>query len=674
MSVGISFGSATSGDGFDVSTTVASVVANMQLVENPWTSQLTSLTAENTALTDIGTDLSSLSSALSSLTDYQGVMAEKEGSSSDQSIISLSSAAATATAGTHTVYVNQIAQTSSDYSDSITSSDTLSGALTIQVGSGAATVVPVGSGDTLSSYAAAINAADVGVTASVISDTSGTRLSLVSQTSGADGQITITQGGSVSESTATTTTASATLSSTTAGATNTFTLGSSSDLLSGTLSYSLSSGASGSVDLGSTPLSLDDTVTALNKDSGFSGAGLTASVSNDKLVITATDTGTSGVSLSTSSSSLTTTTPAATYGVLTDATTPIATAVTSTATAAATNTFNFPSSSSTVTGTLSYKLSDGTTESYDIGDTGVSLSTLAADLNKDTTFNQTNGLTASVSGNQLVITASNTDTAGVTIDTTASSMTSTLGINTGTTAQNAELSVDGISIDSASNTVSTAIPGVTFQILSADKNTPVTVEIVNNNTAVESAFETFVSDYNTVLGDITTQEGTDASGNAEPLYGNTLIAQIQSSLSQALTSGSSSGSINNLYQLGISVTSSGKLSLDVSTLDSTLNTNYSDVVGFLQNTGSFGKDLASTLSNMSSTNTTGSIYLELASNTSLETTLHDEITTENATIATESSSLTTELNSANETLQAIPEQLKEINELYSAITGYSVTS
>jgi len=44
-SVGLNFGSATSGAGFDVATTVASIVANLKTVENPWNTQLTALKA-----------------------------------------------------------------------------------------------------------------------------------------------------------------------------------------------------------------------------------------------------------------------------------------------------------------------------------------------------------------------------------------------------------------------------------------------------------------------------------------------------------------------------------------------------------------------------------------------------------------------------------------------------
>ena len=76
-SVGISFGSPTSGQGFDVSTTVSAIVANLQAVETPWKNQLTTLQSQDTALTSIGTDLSSLSTALNALNAFDGVFRRK---------------------------------------------------------------------------------------------------------------------------------------------------------------------------------------------------------------------------------------------------------------------------------------------------------------------------------------------------------------------------------------------------------------------------------------------------------------------------------------------------------------------------------------------------------------------------------------------------------------------
>ncbi len=219
--------------------------------------------------------------------------------------------------------------------------------------------------------------------------------------------------------------------------------------------------------------------------------------------------------------------------------------------------------------------------------------------------------------------------------------------------------------------MSGAIPGVTFQLLSASVGTPVQVVITNDNSAIESAFSSLVTAYNAVVKDVNTQEGKDSSGNAEPLYGSPTLALIQSQLSQALLGGTASGAISSVTQLGISVNNDGTLTLDTDTLDSALNNNFSDVTGFLQNSGSFGQNFASTLNSLGTQAPDGTVYLAQQQNSAQETSLNASITNQNALIAAQKTTLTAELNTANEILQSIPSQLNEVNEMYSAITGYN---
>jgi flagellar hook-associated protein 2 len=206
--VGLSFGSPTSGAGFDVSATVAQIVGNLQNVETPWKTQLTKLESQDTAISSLGSLMSSLSNDMSALTDFQGVMALKLGQSSDTNVLELTAATSSATSGTHTVVVNSVAQTSSGYLAEVTNfSATLSGSITLQAGGGttetfvigtqpdsgaAGNTVYTGSGaDTLSDLASAINSSGVGVTANVESDSTGSWLSLTSGISGAGGNITV---------------------------------------------------------------------------------------------------------------------------------------------------------------------------------------------------------------------------------------------------------------------------------------------------------------------------------------------------------------------------------------------------------------------------------------------------------------------------------------------------
>lgn len=191
--VGLNFGSATSGQGFDVPATVTSIVTNLQKVEQPWKDQLDSLQSQDTALSNLGTSLSTLSTDLSQLTDFTGTLAQKTGSSSDTGVLQLNSASSSAVAGSHTVAVTALAQTSSGYLTPVSSaSEPLSGAIDITVGSGIKHTITLGSSNgTLSGLAAAINQAGIGVNASVLTDSNGSRLSLVSGKSGAGGSLAV---------------------------------------------------------------------------------------------------------------------------------------------------------------------------------------------------------------------------------------------------------------------------------------------------------------------------------------------------------------------------------------------------------------------------------------------------------------------------------------------------
>jgi flagellar hook-associated protein 2 len=219
--------------------------------------------------------------------------------------------------------------------------------------------------------------------------------------------------------------------------------------------------------------------------------------------------------------------------------------------------------------------------------------------------------------------------------------------------------------------VSDAIPGVTFQLLGAAPGTPIQVEITNDNTDIGTAMSKFVTAYNAVINDINGQEKDDSSGNAEPLFGNPTLALIQSQIAGSLFGGAASGAISNITQLGIGLNDDGTLTLDADTLNSALNSNFSDMTGFLQNSGSFGQTLASSLNNLGTQAPNGAVYLAQQQNTAQEAALKTSISNEDTLLTAQKVQLTDELNTANQVLQSIPSQLNQVNEMYSAITGYN---
>jgi flagellar hook-associated protein 2 len=179
-----------------------------------------------------------------------------------------------------------------------------------------------------------------------------------------------------------------------------------------------------------------------------------------------------------------------------------------------------------------------------------------------------------------------------------------------------------------------------------------------------------VTAYNAVVKDINAQEGNDANGNPQPLYGSPALSQIQSALSGALLGGDASGSISSITQLGISINSDGILSMNTDTLQDVLTNHFADVAGYLQDAGSFGKTFGVALNGLGSPSS-GVISLALKENSSIEANLNQNITKQDALLAAQKISLTAELNAANQILQSIPSRLNEMDQIYSAITGYN---
>ena len=132
------------------------------------------------------------------------------------------------------------------------------------------------------------------------------------------------------------------------------------------------------------------------------------------------------------------------------------------------------------------------------------------------------------------------------------------------------MTIDGVPLTSASNTVANLIPGVTFQLLapsaqeSGNTQEQVQVVIANDNSGVESTVNQFVTDYNSLISAINTQEGHDSSGNAEPLFGSPTLSLLQQELLGSLNTASPNGYVDPVSSAA-DVILSGSITIQVGT-------------------------------------------------------------------------------------------------------------
>ncbi|MBZ4212299.1 MAG: flagellar filament capping protein FliD [Rhodoferax sp.] len=133
------------------------------------------------------------------------------------------------------------------------------------------------------------------------------------------------------------------------------------------------------------------------------------------------------------------------------------------------------------------------------------------------------------------------------------------------TARNALLTVDGVSVSSASNSVAGAIQGVTLN-LTKETTSAVTVAVQRSSSQLSAALSSLVSAYNSA-----NKAMAGASAKGAVLQGNSTVLGIQRQV-RALLGGvqSVSGSYTTLSQLGISFQKDGALALDASKLNTAL--------------------------------------------------------------------------------------------------------
>jgi flagellar hook-associated protein 2 len=206
MGVSLNPSTILSGQGIDVGSVVQQIISEQSGQLAVWQGQQTTFATQDGLLEGEANNLTNLQTAVAALADPTGALTAEAATSSDFGVLT-ATAQNTAIAGTHQIVVSTLATTGTLYTDPIAagadtsflSSGQTSGDIQIQVGgvSGAThdLAITQGSNDTLNTLANYINTASTannwGVTASVVSDASGSRLSLQSQNSGSTGALAI---------------------------------------------------------------------------------------------------------------------------------------------------------------------------------------------------------------------------------------------------------------------------------------------------------------------------------------------------------------------------------------------------------------------------------------------------------------------------------------------------
>lgn len=296
---------------------------------------------------------------------------------------------------------------------------------------------------------------------------------------------------------------------------------------------------------------------------------------------------------------------------------------------------------------------------------------IGSDNSNETFTNTSYGVTASVvsdaQGSRLELTSKTSGANGnLTVTSAATTFTSSVG-------QDAQLTVDGVPVDSASNTVTGALQGVTLS-LGNTGSTQITVE--PNTTGAATALQNFVTDYNDVISSINDQYTLNSSGNEGVLAGDSMLESLQSSLlSMVSTAVTGAGPYTNLQSLGIEMQNDGTLQIDSSTLSNALSSDYSDVQNFFQSTSPQGwGQIANTEMTQLTDPTLGPVAVDINGLTQTNSDLSNQISDFEANMSVVQQQLTTQYDNLDTLLMQYPMQIQEAQAQLGSLPGSTTSS
>lgn len=147
-------------------------------------------------------------------------------------------------------------------------------------------------------------------------------------------------------------------------------------------------------------------------------------------------------------------------------------------------------------------------------------------------------------------------------------------------ANDAEMRINGLTVTSSNNKVTSAIPGVTLDLKEVSSS-PVSVTVAKDTKAITGAVKSFVSGYNSFTSTANSLSAYDVEKDIpSALVGDFTLRSIEGQVGNILRGAvpGFSGSISTLAELGITTTSSGALEFDESTFLEVWEENPDDVV------------------------------------------------------------------------------------------------
>lgn len=235
-----------------------------------------------------------------------------------------------------------------------------------------------------------------------------------------------------------------------------------------------------------------------------------------------------------------------------------------------------------------------------------------------------------------------------------------VGVGTGTltgTAGNAKLTVDGVSVQRSSNTISDLVSGVKLQ-LNAVSAAPVSLSSTRPMSALAQAVSDFVDTYNQVYAGVKTATDPVNGDLKSDTAARTLMRSLSGLTTKSMVSTTTAGAPTTLAQIGIGTNRDGTLKVDTATLNKMLAAYPDEVEAMFATTSSNALGLQSSLAGISLA-ASSSVY-GLGASADAYTKAQKDLSSQQDKITSQSDAMTTRLT-------------QQFSSMNSMVTAYKST-
>lgn len=259
-----------------------------------------------------------------------------------------------------------------------------------------------------------------------------------------------------------------------------------------------------------------------------------------------------------------------------------------------------------------------------------------------------------------------------------------LGLNftTQTEGQDAVLRVGNVSspssylVTSSTNVFSNAAAGLDVTLLQPGASTA-TVNTVLNTSQIQNVVNGFVTAYNSYIDTAANLSKYDPSTQSRAaLQGSGTLIRIQQRFSDMVNrvTGAQGDPIRSLADVGVTVTTGGKLTLDSTKLTAALQGHPEEVTKlFTDSTNGFGTLFSNALTDLNDANK-GSLTLEIKGLETNATSISDRITDLEALLSSRKDFLTRQFQQMDAAISQLQTQQQAITAMFDAVTNSSSSS